>query len=169
MAQGKKYNDDIKEKAFALLATNNSVAEVAKILELPRTTVQSWKDSMNKDEEFVALRRKKKSEFVEDAWKIINSAKSLLQRRLDRAIQHEDALDELVDEINRLDYKDLTNEQRKALYKKLNTIKVEDVGKIATVLGTIYDKQALANDEPTEKITISLEEMLKKAEGKSDY
>ena len=35
MARGQKYNDDLKEQAYALLAVNNSVAFVAKELGLP--------------------------------------------------------------------------------------------------------------------------------------
>lgn len=42
MARGKKYNDDIKEKAFALLACNNNAQVVADKLGLPYTTVKGW-------------------------------------------------------------------------------------------------------------------------------
>ncbi len=45
--------------------------------------------------------------------------------------------------------KDLTDESKKALLAKLRTIRVDDIREIATVLGTIYDKQALANKEAT--------------------
>ena len=50
-------------------------------------------------------------------------------------------------------------------------IKVEDVGKLATMLGTLYDKQALANNEATSKVdgVIRIEDIIKKAEGKSDF
>ena len=54
-----------------------------------------------------------------------------------------------MDEINKLDYKTLTSQQRQALYMKLAKIKVDDVKSLATVLGTLYDKQALANKEAT--------------------
>ncbi len=150
MAQGSKYNDDIKEKAYALLIAGNNVSFVSKKLKLPYNTVGDWKKKLEKkDDNFVELRNKNKERFVEDAWKIIDLSKSLLERRLARAIESEDSIDELLDEITKLDNKQLTDSQRKALYSKIAVIKVDDISKIATVLGTVYDKQALANKEAT--------------------
>lgn len=148
--QGSKYGDEIKEKAYALFMTGNNVSFVSKQLDIPYSTAKGWKyDLEKKDDKFTKLRDKKKEEFVEGSWKIINLAKTLLERRLARAISSEDELDELVAEITELDYKELTDSQRKGLFAKVAAIKVEDVGKIATVLGTLYDKQALANKEAT--------------------
>lgn len=155
MARGQKYNDDIKEKAYALLATNNSVSYVAEQLGLPRSTVKTWKEQYDaKAEEsgeatLAKLRQKKKEEFVNRAWGIIGQTQTILERRLQRAIESEDKLDELLEEICELDYKTLTDAQRKALYAKLSVIKVDDVKALGVVLGTVYDKQALANKEAT--------------------
>lgn len=155
MAKGQKYNDDIREKAIALLTVNNSVSFVARELGLPRSTVKSWKEVFDKEAEangednIAKLRQKKKEDFINDAWKLIDLSKGVLEKRLTRARDNEEALDELVDEICKLDYKTLTSQQRQALYMKLAKIKVEDVKSLATVLGTLYDKQALANKEAT--------------------
>lgn len=177
MAKGKKYNDDIKEKAFALLACNNNAQVVADKLGLPYTTVKTWeknwirqaqerearqedetegtptksvtKSTRFEDESLIELRKKKKEEFVEDAWGLIGKIRSLLERRLDRALDSENVLDELVEEITKLDHKQLTDSQRKALYCKMYAIKIESVKELAVVLGTLYDKQALANKEAT--------------------
>ena len=186
MAKGKKYNDDIKEKAFALLACNNNAQVVADKLGLPYTTVKTWeknwirqaqerearqralqetpqgadkaegaptnpvtKSTKFEDESLIELRKKKKEEFIEDAWGLIGKIRSLLERRLDRALDSEDVLDELVEEITKLDHKQLTDSQRKALYLKMSSIKIESVKELAVVLGTLYDKQALANKEAT--------------------
>lgn len=155
MARGQKYNDDLKEKAFALLAVNNSVSLVAKELGLPRSTVKSWKEDYDKKAEISGeptianLRQENKKRFVEDAWRLIDKTKTLLERRLDRAIESEDELDKIVEEICRLDNKDLTNEQRKALYSRIKSLKLEQAKELAVVLGTLYDKQALANKEAT--------------------
>ena len=155
MAKGQKYNDDIREKAIALLTVNNSVSFVARELGLPRSTVKSWKEAFDKEAEesgednIAKLRQKKKEDFINDAWKLIDLPKGVLEKRLTRARDNEEALDELVDEICKLDYKTLTSQQRQSLYMKLAKIKVEDVKSLATVLGTLYDKQALANKEAT--------------------
>lgn len=155
MARGQKYNDDLKEKAFALLAVNNSVSLVAKELGLPRSTVKSWKEDYDKKAEISGeptianLRQENKKRFVEDAWRLIDKTKTLLERRLDRALTNEDELDELLDEICKLDNKELSNEQRKAMYQKIKSLKLEQTKELAVVLGTLYDKQALANKEAT--------------------
>lgn len=196
--RGKKFNDDIKEKAFALLATNNNAKVVADTLGLKYTTVKTWEKKFLKEaeeqqkakaeaennqeaedkqdtnlrtENLVELRNKKKKEFVDSSWNIISKAQTLLERRITRALENEDELDNLVSEIEQLDYKDLSQEQRKALHRKMAAIKVEDVGKLATMLGTLYDKQALANNEATSKVdgVIRIEDIIKKAEGKSDF
>lgn len=178
--RGKKFNDDIKEKALALLSTNNNAKFVADKLGLKYTTVKTWEKkfleqsntgNVPQDKDLVALRKKKKAEFVDNAWEIIEKTQSLLMKRIERALDSEDKIDQLLEEILLLDNKDLSQEQRKALYRKISTIKVEDVGKIATVLGTIYDKQALASNEPTSRVegNIRLEDLIKKVEGDSDY
>ena len=95
------------------------------------------------------FRSKKKEEFVENAWELIGKVRTLLERRLDRAILSENIIDELVEEITKLDSKQLTDSQRKALYSKISAIKIENVRELSTVLGTLYDKQALANKEAT--------------------
>lgn len=169
MARGKKFNDDIKEKALAMLATNNNLAEVAKQLNIHENTLRSWRDNP-KNDEFVELRAKKKREFVEKSWKIIEDAQKLLGRRIKRALVSEDDIDTLVKEITELDYEDLSKEQRQALYRKISAIKIDDVGRLATVLGTIYDKQALASNDSTVNIGgETLEQLIKKCEGKSEY
>lgn len=156
MAKGKKYNDDIKEKAFALLAVNNSVAAVANKLGIPRTTLNSWKEEYDREAKeggeptIVELRQEKKKQFVDDAWEMIGKVKTILERRLDRAIKSEGEMDELLDEITQLDHKELTDNQRKALYSRIAALKIEDVKALSVVLGTLYDKQALANKEATQ-------------------
>lgn len=197
--RGKKFNDDIKEKAFALLATNNNAKVVADTLGLKYTTVKTWEKKFLKEaeeqqkakaeaennqevadkqdtnftnlrtENLVELRNKKKKEFVDSSWNIISKAQKLLERRITRALESEDELDSLVKEIEQLDYQDLSQDQRKALYRKMAAIKIEDIGKLATTLGTLYDKQALANDEPTGNVRVRIEDIIKKAEGKSDF
>lgn len=157
MARGQKHNDDIKEKARALLVADNNVSRVAKALGIPRSTIKSWKESFERESEqgtddFAELRHKKKESFVNNAWDIIKQSQTLLARRLNRAIESENEIDALVEEITKLDHKQLTDTQRKALYSRITAIKVESVKEIAVVLGTLYDKQALAANEATQNV-----------------
>lgn len=190
MAQGKKYNDDIKERAFALLALNNNARYVAEALKIPYTTVATWKTQFIKDSkklketeelsdevtksttnsetmDFVRLRQKKREEFIHKSWELIDDATDLIRRRLERAVNSEDIIDEIVNEICELDYKELTDKQRKALYNKISAIKVDNVKELAVVLGTLYDKQALASKDPTAIVggTVTIESIVQKLEG----
>lgn len=165
MARGKKFNDDIKEKALAMLATNNNITEIARELEIHESTLRTWRDNQ-KDDEFTNLRKEKKKEFIDGAWDIITKARKLLERRISRALENESELDNIISQLK----EPLTEEQKKALYGKISKLKLEDVGKLSTVLGTLYDKQALASNDPTVNLGgATLEELVKKVEGKSDY
>lgn len=99
--------------------------------------------------DLVKARELSKKQFVEKAWGLINKSQTLIERRLDRAINSENELDKILDEVMCLDHKELTDNERKALAKKIMQLKVENIKDLAVVLGTIYDKQALANKEPT--------------------
>ena len=50
MARGSKISDEVKERAFALLAANDNVQSVADELGLPRTTVNTWKKKWEQEE-----------------------------------------------------------------------------------------------------------------------
>ena len=155
--KGQKYNDDIKEKAIAMLTVNNSVSYVAKKLELPRSTVKTWKIQFDKraeangEDNIAKLRQKKKEGFINDAWVIIDTGTQILSRRLKRALESEDKLDALEKEIMSLPNTELSTERKKALARQLASIKVEDIGKLTVALATLYDKQALANGEATSR------------------
>ena len=65
MAKGKKYDPEIKERALALLAVYDSVSKVAKELNLPWSTVDTWKKEKSDDGSgFEKLREQKKEEFI---------------------------------------------------------------------------------------------------------
>ena len=280
MARGKKYSDEIKERAFALLATSNNVQVVADTLGLPYNTVKTWEkkflmrnsecEMRNNDGEFVKvrdenagaqardlktgnevgfvndevyeaekrndysstakngkklstsefceakldkaqekstsnsnagacsvprlaearsrseendtqsfsnirtplryltregdeahdegtdvsalseLRKRRKAEFVDRAWKMLERSQILLERRINRAYEQEDKIDAIIRLIGERGGADkLTQTDRNELYKVLGEIKLESTRSLSTLLGTLYDKQALAAKEPT--------------------
>lgn len=166
MARGQKYNDDLKEKAFALLAVNNSVSFVAKELGLPRSTVKTWKDIYDKEAEesgeptITKLRQKKREEFIGQAWEAIGKSLTAVQRRLDRELALQDDIDLVAKEIKKnakkieeetgIEWFGLLN-----LIDKLKTLKTCKLGELSTVIGTLYDKQALADNKATQNINVS--------------
>jgi transposase-like protein len=150
-----EHSDAVKEQARALFMSGENCAEVARKIGVPYTTVKTWekkweKESIDEDgNTLVEIRKRKKEEFAERAWDIIDKANDLLERRIDRALECEDEIDTIIDEVMDAGKEDLSDGAKKAIFYKLRSIKVDDIREIATVIGTIYDKQALANKEAT--------------------
>ena len=163
MAKGQKYNDDIKEKAFALLVSNNNVALVAKELGIPRPTIIGWVKARDKkakesgEATLDDLRQEKKKDFIDNAWKLIGDSMSVAQRRISRELELEDSIDKIA-EIMKGNAKKIEEEtgigwfELLNLIDKLKTVKNFKLGELSTLVGTMYDKQALANKEETQII-----------------
>lgn len=156
MAQGKKYDDEIKEQARAMLAINDNVLQVAKALSLPESTIRSWKKSFEREDggqNLAKLRERKKGQFVRKAWANIDRLQALISKKLKRAEKSEEELDKLLEIVASLPDGELPAKEKKVLAAKLAALKLEDIGKLSTVLGTLYDKQALASNDVTEVVS----------------
>lgn len=141
--KGKKYSPEIVEQALALLAIDDNVADVAKQLNLPESTIREWAKQSKDDLD--AIRNQKKREFVNNAWRIIEKANKLLEKKLDVALKNQGELDELLAKMRgELDYKKLA--------EKVKAIKIDNLSSLTTAIGTLYDKQALCNREETQII-----------------
>ena len=167
--QGSKYTDEQKEQALAMLVTM-SFKEVSQKLNIPDTTLRDWKSNEEKiNPEFVKLRAEKKKAFVEKSWSIIEKANQLLERKLNRAINKEVELDMALEALD--EDTDWGNKKEKETYlrvaRKVDSLKMENIGQLSTVIGTLYDKQALINKEATVNhgATDNLEGLLKKLSG----
>ena len=79
MARGKKYTDEIKEKAYLMYATCGNFNEVSRKLGVPITTIKTWIDKKQPDE-LDELRTQKKMEFVDKASEIIDMALDRLKK-----------------------------------------------------------------------------------------
>lgn len=155
MASGKKYNDDVMEKAYALFDTNNNISYISRRLGVPESTLRGWKRKYDRESErdptLARLRAQYKADFVKSAWRTINMTQALLERRLRRAVENESLIDGLLSFAAESTASErLSDKRRQELLSKISALQCEDLGRLVTVLGTLYDKQALASREETE-------------------
>lgn len=175
VAKGKKADEQTLEVARALLAARVPVAEVSRKLKVPESTVRGWRKRFEAEdaeareaqnnaqnsgggkellsyytsENFAELRAQKKREMIERAWRIIEKAQAKVERELDRAIEREGQIDEALFLLGTMG-ENLSVAEQKRCFKVLSEMQMSDIGKLSTVMGTMYDKQALAIGEETE-------------------
>lgn len=166
MAQGSKYTDEQKEKALVLLI-GKSIKEVSKLTNIPEGTLKDWqKKESEVNPKFNELRDEKKKKFAESAWRIIEKANTLLEMRVDRELNEEKTI---VDFLKRIkNNPDVSADDVKAIRGHLARISIDSASQLTTIIGTLYDKQALVNKESTVNFgaDASFEEILKKVYGK---
>ncbi len=156
MAKGKKTDNETIYKVMLSYITTRNYSETARQLNMPESTVRKIVDDNKDKEEFARLCEEKRDEFVEKADKIIYKATQLLERRLDTALESQDELDEIIQEIYNDD--DLKDQQKRSLATRVSRLQLNALNEITTALGTMYDKRALAKGEPTsnEVLTINV-------------
>jgi len=92
----------------------------------------------------------KKEEFAEKATRIIDKATTLLERRIDTALEQQNELDKMLDDVMDLEDKDANYKRKKALANKIDALQLNRLSELTTAVGTLYDKRALAKGELTE-------------------
>ncbi len=160
--RGKKTSPEVVYKVMTSWVVTNNYKETARELNLPVTTVKSIVDNNKDKPEFVKLRNEKADEFSEKASEIINKGLILLKRRFDRAIETEEELDLLIDEIFATDKEEISQDEKNRLVGKLRILQLQDIKAITTAIGTLYDKRALAEGKPTGRTEIIGSEQLNK-------
>ena len=157
MARGSKYTDEQREQALAMLI-EKSVKEVSKILNIPERTLKDWQDKPEKiNPNFVELRNEKKKEFVEIAWSNISKANTLLGKKLDKAILLEDKIENIINKILKSN-KEMSATEINDFRRALSSMRIENVSQLSTLIGTLYDKQALSDNKPTSIVELKLED-----------
>lgn len=158
MSQGKKYSDEKKEQVYMLYATCGNYRETARQIGVSPSTVQKWIEDKKKSDPdgFEQLRTQKKEDFIERASDIINKALQLLDKRITTAIEKENELEELLDDVSSTP--DIQGNQKQMIINKIKSLELQRLGEITTAIGTLYDKRALAKGESTgnTKVTIEL-------------
>jgi uncharacterized protein YwqG len=163
MAKGKKTDNETIYKIMISMFSTNNFNETSRQLNIPVKTVEKiYKENKDK-EEFTKLCIQKKEEFTETATRIINKATNLMEQRIDLATEHENELEEIIDEIWMTDKKEMNETKKKALVAKIAGMQLYSLKELAVAIGTMYDKRALAKGESTSNTDINIK-MDKKVE-----
>ncbi len=144
-----------------LLAKGMTPKQISIEMGIPITTLYSWKSQYKEDENFVELCNDYKKRFEEGVEQCIDKGTMLIKKAFDRALAKDEVINKLLkDAEKQYTGGKLTDKQFKALVNKLNTIKCEDVLKIASTIGILYDKRALSLGKETTIVGVkSFEDM----------
>lgn len=150
--QGRKYSEEVRQKALILIADGKSVREVSEEMQVPESTIKSWKKaSLESDpQELAKLRLERKMRFAAIAGANAEKAALLIGRNLERIQSSQDELDKLIRAVGELGPEDeVTKEQAKRAVEVLNRLKDPGLRDLSVAAGTMYDKAALAEGDAT--------------------
>ena len=164
MAKGKKTDNETIYKIMVSMFSTNNFHETARQLNMAESTVEKVYKNNKDKEEFVQLCAYKKEEFAEKATRIIDKATTLLERRIDTALEQQNELDKMLDDVMDLEDKDANYKRKKALANKIDALQLNKLSELTTAVGTLYDKRALAKGESTENsnITVSMSDEIQR-------
>ena len=154
MAKGKKTSPEDVYKIMLSWATTGSLSDTARDLGIPISTVKRVVDDNKGKEEFRKLCDDRKQDFCKPASDVIDKGLILLDRRFTRAIEHEQELDDIIDVISSDD--DIPQCDKMRIVGKLQAMQLQDVKAISTVIGTLYDKRALATGAATGRMDVEI-------------
>lgn len=156
MAKGKKTDTETVYKIMISVFSTNNFNETARQLNIPVKTVETLYKKNIKKEEFAKLCIDKKEEFANKATRIIDKATTLLEQKIDIALEQQEELNKILDDVMDLKDKDANYKRKKALANKIEALQLNRLSELTTAVGTLYDKRALAQGESTINNTITI-------------
>lgn len=149
MPRGKKSDSLTIYKVMLSYVETRNYSETARKLDMPESTVRKIIDDNREKEEFAKLCEEKRDEFVEKASRIIEKTTTLLERRIDTALEQQNELDKILDDVMDLKNKDANYKRKKALANKIEALQLNRLPELTTAIGTMFDKRALSKGENT--------------------
>lgn len=161
--RGKKTSPEDVYKVMTAWAIHRNNMEVSRLTGVPEPTVRKIVDDNKDKEEFAKLCEEKRDEFSEKASRIIDKGLKILDKRLTTALEKQDALDKLIDEIESTDEDEISHKQKMSAISLIQEAQIQRIKDISTMIGTLYDKRALARGESTQNLgfTANSEELAK--------
>ena len=155
MARGKKLKPQQVYDIMSSWAVTGNFAETSRELGYAVSTVEVIVKKNKDKEEFIELVKQKRADFSARADKIIDKGLRLLDRQLSRAIDREDEIDELIDEVYNADEDVLSDRDKDETARRLSRLKLEDIKALTTAIGTLYDKKALSDGKATSNTEVT--------------
>lgn len=143
MARGKKTDTLTVYKIMLSVFSTNNFSETARNLNIPEKTVETiYKKNIDK-EEFAKLRQEKREEFIDKATRIVNKGAELIERKLTLALEQEEVLEILIDEVMGIKDDDIKYKEKVNTIKKISKLQLNNLSELTTTVGIIYDKKIL--------------------------
>lgn len=150
-----KYSAELKEKAIELYAKVGSLSKVAKELGIPASTLSDWIKNRELPEEVVLKKAVEKLDFVSQSTDIIDQSMQLMNRRLVNSLDFENEFAKFLDMLASDD--DLSKPAYKDIVSKLQILQIAKTSDLVSMIGTLYDKRALAKGESTAATSVKVE------------
>ena len=150
--RGKKLTDQEIYDIMTSYAVTSNLNETARELGIAVSTVKGVVDKNINKEEFEKLRIQKKEEFADKASRIIDKGLELIDRRLTQALECQDKLDKLIDEIDSTSDEEMSYKDKVSAINLIREAQLQKIKDVTTAVGTLYDKRALARGETTQNI-----------------
>lgn len=155
MARGKKLSPQQVYDIMSSWAVTNNLLETSRELGYAVSTVETIVKRNKDKDEYISLVKQKRADFSARADKIIDKGLRLLDRQLSRAIDREDEIDELIDEVYNADEDVLSDRDKNETARRLSRLKLEDIKALTTAIGTLYDKKALSDGKATSNTEVT--------------
>ena len=146
--KNRKKPEKLRERAIQLYGVTGSITKVAKQLGVSKSTVHRWLHDDDAAPIVEQVRTEKKREFAQEAGEVLRKSLLLLDRRITTALEGEEELAALLREIRQDGA--ISPQVKESFCRKLQTLEVQRLGELATAMGVLYDKRALAQGEATE-------------------
>lgn len=152
--RGSNVDEELKEKARALLATRMSVKEVHEKTGVPLYTLYHWKRTeFQQDDEFAKLRNENKEKIIKSSWKYAQQALALMSKKISRATRLESEIEQL---INRLKKQGAVDSSKiELLISKANAANAVTLGDVTRAYGVLIDKINLLSGEATDIVQLN--------------
>lgn len=155
MAKGKQTPPETIYAVMTSWAVTNNYSETARALGMAESTIRKIVNDNKDKDEFIKLCDEKKEDFVDKATEIIDKGLKLIDRRLSMALDKQDELDKLIDEIEVCSDDEMTYQQKISAINLIRETQIQKIKDITTAIGTLYDKRALAKGESTQNVNFA--------------